>query len=152
MRFLKAVRLDASDEHVFAADGAAEDGEWLVSGGYAVCPLECGEHRRPGCHCLDSFVAAGSLRRCTIGEVVPIDEAGYREVIEHMVRHFVADLGAPSEGDARRVAEEEAAYTADLCQGFAEGVWITVQREPNAEGIGEHYKVYPRLMIGAHKV
>lgn len=152
MRFLKAVRLDASDEHVFAADGAAEDGEWLVSGGYAVCPLEGGRHRRASCRCLDSFVAAGSLRRCTIGEVVAIDDAQYREVIERMVRHFVADLGAPSEDDARRVAEEEAAYTADLCQGFAEGVWITVQREPSAEGIGEHYKVYPRLMIGAHRV
>ncbi|MFZ5557863.1 MAG: DUF6505 family protein [Pseudomonadota bacterium] len=151
MRFLKAVRLDASDEHVFAPEGAAADGEWLVSGGYAVCPLRHGEHRRPGCHCLDSFIAAGSLRRCTIAEVAVIDPAAYREVVEGMVRHFVADLGAPSEDEARRVAEDEAAYTADLCQGFDEGVWITVRREPNDAGLGEHYKVYPPLMIGAHR-
>lgn len=151
MRFLKAVRLDASDEHVFAPEGAAADGDWVVSGGYAVCPLEAGGHRRPGCHCLDSFVAAGSLRRCTIAEVAPIDGDVYREVVEQMVRHFVADLGAPTEEDARRVAEEEAAYTADLCQGFDEGVWITVQREPNAEGCGERYTVYPRLVIGAYR-
>jgi hypothetical protein len=34
MKFLKAVRLDDSDAHVYAAEGgAAVDGEWLVSGG-----------------------------------------------------------------------------------------------------------------------
>jgi hypothetical protein len=152
MRFLKAVRLDASDEHVYAPEGAAADGDWLVSGGFAVCPLPDGKHRRPGCHCLDSFIAAGSLRRCTVAEVAAIDEAAYRDIVERMVRHFITELGAPSEEDARRVAEEEAAYTADLCQGFDEDVWITVRREPGDEGVREHYKVYPRLMIGAHKV
>lgn len=151
MRFLKAVRLDDSDDRVYAPEGAAADGDWVVSGGYAVCPLDGGEHRRPGCHCLDSFVAAGSLRRCTLAEVARIDEAQYRELVERMARHFVADLGAPSAEDARRVAEEEAAYTAELCQGFDEGVWITVKREPNAEGCGERYTVYPRLVIGAYR-
>ena len=36
-KLLRAVRLDDSDEHVFRACGAAQDGEWVVSGGYAVC-------------------------------------------------------------------------------------------------------------------
>ena len=37
MKFLKAARLDASDGLVYSEGGAAQDGEWLVSGGYAVC-------------------------------------------------------------------------------------------------------------------
>jgi hypothetical protein len=37
MKFLRAVRLDASDSFVYSEGGAARDGEWLVSGGYAVC-------------------------------------------------------------------------------------------------------------------
>ncbi len=152
MKFLKAVRLDASDEKIFAPEGAAEDGEWLTSGGFAVCDLSGGQHRRPHCHCLDSFVAVGSLKRCTIAEVTQIGEPEYRQVVELMVRFFMDGLGAPSEEAAREVAEEEAAYTAQLCEGFDTGVWITVSREPNEQGLGEHYRVYPRLMIGAHKL
>lgn len=152
MKFLKAVRLDVSDEKVYAADGAAQDGQWLVSGGYAVCDLASGGHRRPGCRCDSSFVAAASLKRCTIAEVAEIDDATYRALIDAMVRHFVDHLGAPGEEAARAVAEEEAAYTADLCSGFDAGVWITVQRTPNEQGFQEHYKVFERLMIGAHKL
>ena len=37
MKFLKAVRLDDSDARILAEEaGAAKDGEWVVSGGYAV--------------------------------------------------------------------------------------------------------------------
>ena len=50
MKFLKAVRLDASDSRIYEEEGAAEDGEWLVSGGYAVCDLASGAHFRPNCH------------------------------------------------------------------------------------------------------
>jgi hypothetical protein len=35
-------------------------------------------------------------------------------------------LGAPTLEAARAVAEEEATYTAELCDSFSDGVWITV--------------------------
>lgn len=152
-KFLKAVRLDASDSHVFSADGAAEDGEWLVSGGYAVCPeWASGSHRRPGCRCDASFVALGSRKRCTIAEIVEIDEAAYQSHIETLTRHFLEDLRAPSVEVARVAAADEVAYTADLCESFSPEAWITVQRTPSEDGAKEHYSVFKRLMIGAHKL
>ena len=39
VKFLKAVRLDASDSLVYSQEGVARDGEWLVSGGYG--PWRC---------------------------------------------------------------------------------------------------------------
>ena len=152
MKFLKAVRLDDSDDRILAAEGgAAVDGEWVVSGGYAVCDLGQG-HRSPQCHCESTFVAVGSRRRCTIAEVAEIDPATSEQVKEALVRHFVEELGAPSMDAARTVAEEEFAYTADLASGFPEEVWITVKREATEDGVGERYSVFKRLMIGAHKL
>ena len=150
MKFLKAVRLDDSDARILAdAGGAAADGEWVVSGGYAVCDLAQG-HRTPYCHCDTTFVAAGSRRRTTIAEVAEIDAAAYAELMQALARHFLEDLGAPTPEAALAAAEDECAYTADLAGGFPAEVWITVKREHTEEGVGERYSVFKRLMIGSH--
>jgi hypothetical protein len=152
MKFLKAVRLDDSDDRLLAeTGGAAIDGEWVVSGGYAVCDLGSG-HRLPRCRCDSTFVAAGARRRCTIAEVADIDEAAYRQVRDALARHFLEELGAPTPEAARAAAEDECAYTADLAGGFPQEVWITVKREATDEGVGERYSVFKRLMIGTHKL
>jgi hypothetical protein len=152
MKFLKAVRLDNSDAHILAEEGgAAQDSEWVVSGGYAVCDLARG-HRTPRCHCDTTFLAAGSRRRCTIAEVSEIDDATYRQLQEVLARYFLAELGAPSLEAARAAAADECAYTAELASGFPAEVWITVKREPSADGVGERYSVFKRLMIGSHRL
>jgi len=151
MRFLRAVRLDESDARVLSEEGAAQDGEWLVSGGYAVCDLARG-HRTARCHCDSTFVAAGSGRRCTIAEVVEIEASEYERVKALLVQYFLETLGAPSLEAATAAAEDECAYTADLAAGFPPEVWITVKREPSADGVGERYSVFKRLMIGSHKL
>jgi hypothetical protein len=152
MKFLRAVRLDDSDERILAAEGgAATAGEWVVSGGYAVCDLAQG-HRLPQCHCESTFVAVASRRRCTIAEVAEMDPATYEQLRDALVRHFVEELGAPSPESARSAADEELAYTAELASDFPEEVWITVKREPTADGVGERYSIFKRLMIGAHKL
>ena len=152
MKLLKAVRLDDSDARILAASGgAAANGEWVVSGGYAVCGLDPG-HRTPGCRCDTTFVAAGSRRRCTLAEVADIDAATYEQLKAALARHFLDELGAPSPEAARAAAADECAYTADLAGGFPADVWITVKREPTEDGVGERYSVFKRLMIGSHKL
>jgi hypothetical protein len=152
MKFLKAVRLDDSDARIYAMEGgAAADGEWVVSGGYAVCDLAAG-HRRPPCHCDTTFVGVISRGRCTLAEVADIDAADYAQLSERLTQHFLDDLGAPSRDAARQAAAAECAYTADLAAGFPADVWITVKRQSTPDGIGEHYAVFRRLMIGAHKL
>jgi hypothetical protein len=151
MKFLKAVRLDDSDDRLLAeTGGAAIDGEWVVSGGYAVCDLAVG-HRLPRCRCDSTFVAAGARRRCTIAEIADIDDAAYERVRDVLARHLL-ELGAPTPEAARAAAEDECAYTADLAGGFPPEVWITVKREASDEGVGERYSVFKRLMIGSHKL
>jgi len=152
MKFLKAVRLDDSDARILADDaGAAEDGEWVVSGGFAVCDLARG-HRTPRCHCDTTFIAAGARRRCTIAAVADIDEAGYQRVKQALARHFLEDLGAPTPEAAAEAAADECTYTAELAAGFPDDVWVTVKREPSEDGVAERYSVYKRLMIGSHKL
>jgi hypothetical protein len=151
MRFLKAVRLDDSDSRVFGVGGAAVDGEWVVSGGYAVSGPAAGA-RGPFTHRDNTFIGIASHGRCTIAEVCDIDAASYRGLVEQLAQHFLEDLGAPSPEIARATAGEEMVYTADLCEGFSAGVWITVKREETADGVGERYSVFKRLMIGAHKL
>lgn len=152
VKFLKAVRLDVSDSKIFAAEGALEDGEWVVSGGYAVCDLASGSHRQAGCRCDVSFIGLGNRKRCTLAEVVEMDETTYRQHIETLIRHFLEVLGAPSREAARAVAEEEISYTAEICESFEPGLWITVKRTPSEQGIKEHYSVFKRLMLGGHKL
>jgi hypothetical protein len=152
MRFLKAVRLDDSDDRLLVeTGGAARDGEWVVSGGYAVCDLPSG-HRVARCRCDTTFLAAGAHRRCTIAEVAEIEEAAYEEIRDRLARHFLEELGAPTPEAARAAAEDECAYTADLAGGFPPEVWITVKREATDDGVGERYSVFKRLMIGTHKL
>jgi len=152
VKFLKAVRLDDSDARILAVSGgAAADGEWVVTGGYAVCALAQG-HREPGCRCASTFIAAGSRRRCSVAEVADIDEAAYEQVKQELARHFFEELGAPTPASAHAAAEDECAYTADLAGGFPADAWITVRREPTEDGLGERYSVFKRLMIGSHKL
>ena len=88
MKFLKAVRLDASDGHLYSDTGAATSGEWLVSGGYAVCDPAGASRRTAKCRCLSSFVGVESHGRCAIAEVAEIGETEYRGIVERLVRDF----------------------------------------------------------------
>ena len=151
-KLLRAVRLDDSDDHVFKACGAAKDGEWVVTGGYAVCDFANAPRCEPSCHCASSFVALESRARCSIAEVVEVTDADLDTQADALAWHLVRNWGAPSWADARRLADEEVRHTAEVCETLAPEVWITVKREPNVDGsaIEEQYSVYDRLMIGAH--
>ena len=152
MKFLKAVRLSEHDARLLPDEDLLEDGDWAVCGGFAVCDLASSGHRRPGCRCDVSFAGLASPRRCGVAEVVNIDRATYLSHVETLTRQLVENWGAPSEAAARAAAEEEAACTADLCEGFTPGVWITVQRTAGENGVKERYSVFKRLLIGEHEL
>ena len=151
-KLLRAVRLDDSDEHVFRGCGAASDGEWVVSGGYAVCAFDSDARCDPACHCESSFVALGSRARCSIAEVVETTDSEMQEQVEALAWHLVKVWHAPSWEAALRVAGDELRHTAEICETLAPEVWITVKRERRAgdHALEEQYAVYDRLMIGAH--
>jgi hypothetical protein len=153
-KFLRAVRLDNSDDQIYLASGTVAEGEWLVSGGYAVCDLANGYRCDPRCHCDDSFLHLASGARCTIAEVAEIDDAIVEELIVALAQHLILNWKAPNPETARAVAEDEVGYTLELCAPFPSDVWITVKRSPNPDGKGidEKYDIYSRLMIESHKL
>ena len=123
-----------------------------MTGGFAVCDFSRAPRCSPSCHCESSFVALESRARCSIAEVVEVTEAELEAQVDALAWHLVRGWGAPSWDEARQVAEEEVRHTADVCETLAPEIWITVKREPNADGtaLDEQYSVYDRLMIGAH--
>ena len=151
-KLLRAVRLDDSDEHVFRSCGAAADGAWVVTGGFAVCEFDSAPRCQPSCHCESSFLAVGSRSRCSIAEVVDATDAQVEEQVEALAWHLVKVWGAPSWETARRAAEDEVNHTVEVCETLAPEVWITVKRDRRAldGALEEQYAVYDRLMIGAH--
>ncbi len=153
-KLLRAVRLDDSDDHLFKAHGAAREGEWVVTGGYAVCDFSNAPKCDPRCHCESSFLALESRRRCSIAEVAEVTEAELEAQADQLAWFLVKGWGAPSWEAARAVAEEEIRHTADVCETLAPEVWITVKRTPREDGgaVDEQYAVYDRLMIGAHRL
>jgi hypothetical protein len=153
-KLLRAVRLDDSDDHVFRACGAAREGDWVVSGGYAVCDFVNAPRCDPACHCNASFVAVGSRARCSIAAVAQASEDEVEAQTDALAWHLVKDWGAPSWETARAVAEEEIRHTAEVCDTLAPDVWITVRRErsPDGAALDEQYSVYDRLLVGSHKV
>jgi|SRR5881394_2839017 len=151
-KLLRAVRLDDSDEHVFRTCGAARDGDWVVSGGYAVCEFARERRCDPSCHCEASFVAVESRARCSIAEVVEVAESDLEAQADALAWYLVRAWNAPSWEEARELAAEEVRHTAEVCDTLAPEVWITVKRTPSVDGaaLEEQYSVYDRLMIGAH--
>jgi uncharacterized protein DUF6505 len=142
-KLLRAVRLDESDGQVFREHGAAREGEWVTTAGFAVCDASTA----------NSFMAVESRARCTIAEVVEVSDADFDAVVDALAWQLVRGWNAPSYEAARTLAEEEARHTAEVCETLAPEVWITVQRERREEdgALEEQYSVYDRLLIGSHR-
>ena len=150
-KLLRAVRLDDSDDNVFRAQGAAKDGEWVTTGGFAVCDFEGAPRCDPPCHCQASFLAVGSRARCSIAEVTEASEEEAEEMADALAWHFVKVWGAPSWEVARAAAQDEVRHIGEVCETLAPEVWITVARTRDEAGhLQEQYAVYDRLMIGTH--
>lgn len=151
-KLLRAVRLDDTDARVFRACGAANEGEFVTTGGFAVCDFSAAPRCDPRCHCESSFLAVGSRARCSIAEVAEVSEAELEAQVDALAWHLVRAWNAPSWEAARSLAEEEVRHTAEVCETLSAEVWITVKREraPGGDAIEEQYAVYDRLMIGTH--
>jgi Family of unknown function (DUF6505) len=150
-KFLKAVRLDDSDAELYQT--ACDDGEWVCSGGFAVCELAEGYRCEPRCYCDASFLSISSRSRSTLAEVVEVDDGDIEIFKDALTQHLLFEWKAPNYEAARAVAEEEINYTTELCETFSKEAWISVKRSPGADGaIDEKYDLYQRLMIGTHKL
>jgi hypothetical protein len=114
MKLLRTIRLDPSDTFVF--DGAAEPGEWAVTGTFMFADADLatlqGKARtafRAG------FLGTASLGWSTLVQVVAAGEDDRRAAVDTLAKQLVAHFDAPSIADAFKAAEQEFAFAASLC-------------------------------------
>lgn len=142
MRFLRALRLDDSDEAIYPR--AAQAGEWVVPGAFVFTfgerdPERLEEGERAAFR--HGFLGVGSFGWSTLAVVVEMPEPERRQVLERLARHFVEHYGAPDMNAAMAVAREEVAFCESLCTPDINTV-LSLQRELADEGVREAFRVH----------
>lgn len=141
MRFLRCIRLDASDPQVFRR--AAAPGEWAVPGSFAL--LDIDPHTRdPGLReaFRHGFVGTESFGHASLVAVADIGPAELADVVERITAHLLDACGAPSRNAARRTAEEEVGFTLEIA-AQPPGTLVALERELTGRGIEEAYRTVP---------
>lgn len=138
MKFLKTLRVDPSDTHVF--EQAAEPGEWAITGTFVFAaddPETITGKRRQAFR--NGFLGAASFGWSTLAVVATIGEAEYDATVARIARYLLEHYGAPDRAAAEAAAREEAAFAASLCDHPVNTV-ITIEREFTQEGIEENFR------------
>jgi hypothetical protein len=139
MKFPRCIRLDGSDQLVFAK--AALPGEWAVPGGliFDGCDSDALDRKdRLAFH--SGWLGTESFGWSTLAEVAEITEAEFFQVVERLARHFVDAYGAPDLAAALPAARAEADYAAGLCEHPSHTL-LALERESGPEGIVERFRV-----------
>lgn len=140
-RFLRAVRLDASDTQVY--ERVARPGEWAVPGTFAFWDTNpsrlTGKAKQAFAN---GFLGTESLGWTTLVEVDAISAGELEAVLDRLARYFIEHWGAPDYAAAMEVAREEAAFAASLCDQPVHTL-LAMVREVSEEGIVENFRVVP---------
>jgi len=148
MRFLRTIRLDASDEQVFERAGAAD--EWAVPGAFAFARTPPEALRgKLGQAFARGFLGTESFGWSTLVAVAEIAPADLEAVTEALARHFVEGYGAPAPEVAREAAHAETEFARSLCE-HPVNTLIAVERTLGPDGIVERFRTIEPLAGGRH--
>ncbi len=148
MRFLRTIRLDASDEQVFERAAAAN--EWAVPGAFAFAhasPETLGG--KTGQAFASGFLSTESFGWSTLVAIAEIAPAELEAVIEALAIHFVEHCGAPSLEVAREAAHVETEFARSLCE-HPVNTLIAVERALGPDGIVERFRTIEPLARDRH--
>jgi hypothetical protein len=143
MKLIRTIRLDPSDTFVF--EGAAEPGEWAVSGAFAFwnADIESLEGKARSAF-RGAFLGVASLGWSTLVQIVEASEEDRAAVVEALARQLVSAFGAPDIAAARTAAEEEVAFAESLCNHPADTL-IAVHRTFENGEVREAFRtLHPR--------
>lgn len=133
MKFLRVIRFDASDDHVFAR--AAVPDEWAVSGAFSFLALGPGDLVGKTRQAFaNGFLGLPSFGRSTFAAIAEMDEAARARVEAWLTDHALSEHGAPNRQAAGEAARDEIAFIADLCADRPINTVIAVQRRIDEEG------------------
>ncbi len=149
MRFLRAVRFDASDDHVYSS--TAGYNEIAVSGAFEFSDLSETELTgKTGQAFANGFLGVGSFGRTTFATISDITNAEFEKMIEVLSRHFIDVYGAPNHQAAENAAHEEAAFVESLCKDNLLNTIFAVSRTLDEDGIHEEFRVIKPPTDGIH--
>ncbi len=149
MRFLRVVRFDASDDHVFA--NTAQRDEIAVSGAFEFSDItEAGLKGKVKQAFANGFLGVGSFGRSTFVVVSDISGIEFEQMIENLARHFIDVYGAPDRQAAENAAREEANFVEDLCKDNLLNTIFAVSRTLDQDGIHEEFRVIKPPSDGIH--
>lgn len=128
MKFLKTIRFDGSDEHVFERP-AGED-EWAVSGAFVFSGMAEEEVKRGKTRqaFANGFLSADTFGHSTFTSVAECSDEDLASIGRNLARHFVEHYGAPDEEAALPAAQEEVRFVLDLCKESLINTIFTVRR------------------------
>ena len=139
MKFLRAIRLDDSDTHVY--EQVSQPGEWAVPGSFAFLDMDAESLQGKPLQAFNSgFLGTQSFGWTTLVEIAEIDDDEYQQVIDRLASHFMEHYGAPHIAAALPAAGEEAHYASTICE-YPLATLLAVERDFGEEGIVESLKV-----------
>lgn len=141
MKFLKTIRLDPSDQNVFAI--AANPDEWAIPGGFCFSGfLEVELIGKQKQAFSNGFLSVESFGFSTFVSVAAINQAELDEIKERLAEYFMQYFGAPTLEEARKAASAEVQFVLQMCEGNGINTLFTVKRFFDAEGeIREEFRL-----------
>ena len=141
MKFLKTIRFDASDSHVFEV--AAGTDEWAIPGGFAFAGSTAdtltGKRKQAFSN---GFLSLESFGHSTFVSVADLSTEQAKNLIERLAQHFTAHFSAPSSEAAKSAAKSEIEFTIELCREVPINSVFTLRRFFDEAGeIREEFRI-----------
>ena len=141
MKFLKTIRFDPSDTHVF--EQAAGGDEWAIPGGFAFAGLAeealTGKRKQAFSN---GFLSLESFGRSTFVSVAEVSADQVEGLISRLAEHFAGQYGAPSVEAALPAARDEVNFVLELCREAPINSVFTLRRFFDETGeIREEFRI-----------
>ena len=140
MKFLKTIRFDMSDDHVF--DTAAAPDEWAISGAFTFSGMDKDQVTGKAKQAFaNGFLSLQSFGRSTFASVAEFHDDDMALTETGLARHFIDEYGAPDMEAALPAAREEIKFILDLCKTPLINTIFTVRRSFTEDGqIAEEFR------------
>lgn len=133
MKFLRTIRFDASDDHVF--ERAAPSDEWAVPGGFLFCEQDpdtlSGKAKQAFAN---GFFSPRSTGHATLVSVADIGEDELDDLTQVLATLFVERFGAPDEQSALNVAHDEIGFVTEMCADLPINTLLALSRSQDDNG------------------
>lgn len=114
MKFLKTIRFDPSDVHVF--EQAADVDEWAIPGGFYFSHSNEGDLKGKMKQAFSNgFLSTTSFGFSTFVSVADITQNEVSAITQQLAQKFVSQFGAPDLNAAAKVSEQEISFVLEMC-------------------------------------